>query len=76
MSTDRELARLALSLVEGTVRGDPAADALLADGFADVGEAARAHAYLAGFLLQALADARGETPDASCDFIRRLLAGR
>ncbi|HEY7070398.1 MAG TPA: hypothetical protein VH479_09805 [Acidimicrobiales bacterium] len=74
MSTDRELARLALSLVEGTVRGEPAAAELLADGFADVGEAARAHAYLAGFLLTALADARGEAPEESCRFLRRLLA--
>ena len=55
------------------MRGDVAADELLADGFADVGEAARAHAYLAGFLLTALADARHETPEQSCRFVRRLL---
>jgi len=74
VSTDRELARLALSLVEGTVRGEPAAAELLAEGFADVGEAARAHAYLAGFLLIALADARHEMPEEACQFIRRVLA--
>jgi len=73
VSTDRELARLALSLVEGTVRGEPAAAELLGDGFADVREAARAHAYLAGYLLTALADARHETPGESCRFVRRLL---
>jgi hypothetical protein len=74
MSADRDLARLALSLVEGTLRREVAADDLLAEGFANVGEAARAHAYLAGFLLTALADARHETPDQSCGFVRRLLA--
>jgi hypothetical protein len=63
VSTDRDLARLALNLVEGTVRGEPAAAELLVDGFANVGEAARAHAYLAGFLLTALADARHDTPE-------------
>jgi hypothetical protein len=74
VSTDRDLARLALSLVEGTVRGEPGAEELLAEGFANVGEAARAHAYLAGFLLTALADARHETPAESCQFITRALA--
>ena len=55
------------------MRGELAADDLLAEGFANVGEAARAHAYLAGFLLTALADARHETPEQSCGFVRRLL---
>jgi hypothetical protein len=73
VSTDRDLARLALNLVEGTVRGEAAAAELLAEAFTDVREAARAHAYLAGFLLTALADARYETPEESCRFIRRLL---
>ena len=73
VSTDRDLARLALNLVEGTVRGEPAATELLVDGFANAGEAARAHAYLAGFVLTALADARHETPSESCDYIRQVL---
>jgi hypothetical protein len=73
VSADRDLARLALSLVEGTLRGEVAADDLLAEGFANLGEAARAHAYLAGFLLTALADARHETPEQSCRVVRRLL---
>jgi hypothetical protein len=55
------------------LRGEVAADDLLAEGFANAGEAARAHAYLAGFLLTALADARRETPEESCGFVRRLL---
>ncbi len=55
------------------MRGELAADDLLTEGFANVGEAARAHAYLAGFLLTALADARHETPARSCDFVRHLL---
>jgi hypothetical protein len=74
MSTDRELARLALSLVEGTVRGDPAADDLLAEGFGDLDEAARAHAYLTGFVIEVLAEMRQETPAETCALIRQLLA--
>jgi hypothetical protein len=37
LSTDRDLARVALSLVEVTVRGEPAAAELLAEGFAEAG---------------------------------------
>jgi len=74
MSTDHDLARLALSLVEGTVRGDSAADDLLADGFGDLDEAARAHAYLTGFVVEVLAECRHETPAQTCAFVRRLLA--
>jgi hypothetical protein len=73
VSTDRELARLALSLVAGTVRGDSSADELLAEGFTDEAEAARAHAYLSGFVVQSLATARGETPAQTCAFLRNLL---
>jgi hypothetical protein len=74
VSTDRELARLALSLVEGTIRGDSAADGLLAEGFTDEAEAARAHAYLSGFVIQTLATARGETPSQTCNHLRTLLS--
>lgn len=73
MDTERDLARLALSLVEGTLRGDSAADALLADGFEDQAEAARAHAYLCGFTVEALAEARRESPAETCAFLRRVL---
>ena len=73
MSTNRELARLALSLVEGTVRGDSAADDLLAEGFDDLEDAARAHAYLCGFVLETLAAARRETPSDTCAYLRGLL---
>jgi hypothetical protein len=74
VSTDRELARLALSLVEGTMRGDATADELLAEGFTDSAEAARAHAYLSGFVIQTLATARGETPAQTCGHLRALLS--
>jgi hypothetical protein len=74
VSTDRDLARLALSLVEGTVRGDPAADELLVDGFGDLGEAARAHAYLAGFVVEILAESRQETTAQTCALVRHMLA--
>jgi hypothetical protein len=73
MSTERDLARLALSLVEGTIRSDSAADDLLADGFSDQAEAARAHAYLSGFVIETLAIARGEQPAKTCEYLRGLL---
>jgi hypothetical protein len=52
--------KVALALAEGMARGDSDADALLVTGFNSLDEAARAHAYLSGFLLQLLADARSE----------------
>jgi hypothetical protein len=61
MDPDRRLARVALSLVEGMVRGDPSTDPLLVEAFTGLEEAARAHAYLCGFLLQLLAHERGES---------------
>ena len=71
---DRDLARVALSLVEATVQGDPAADELLAEAFSDVREAARAHAYLAGFLLVLLAECRREPSQVTCARVRELLS--
>jgi hypothetical protein len=57
---DRPPIRVALALAEGVARGDSDADALLVTGFNSLEEAARAHAYLSGFVLQLLADARSE----------------
>ena len=65
MAGDAELARRALALVEGVARGERAAENLLVDAFASVDEAARAHAYLCGFLLQLLAEAHDENPAAA-----------
>jgi hypothetical protein len=73
MSTNADLARVALSLAEGTIGDAVGAEDLLVDAFADVEEAARAHAYLAGFVLVALANCRGETPQEACAYVRRLL---
>ncbi len=70
----RARARVALSLVEGVARGDEAAEDLLVDAFDGLGDAAAAHAYLAGFVLQALADARGEPLARTCSYVRALLA--
>jgi hypothetical protein len=66
-------ARVALALVAGVAAGDRSAEELLVDGFDDLAHAARAHAYLAGFLLQALAASRGESQERSVDWIRSLL---
>jgi hypothetical protein len=74
MRDRRHLARLALGLVEGCVRDDAAADSLLVDAFESVEEAAGAHAYLAGFVLQALAHARAEPVEVTAGYVRRLLA--
>jgi hypothetical protein len=73
MRDRRHLANLALSLVEGTVRNDPAADALLLDAFDSLEEAATAHAYLSGFLIQYLAEARGGGISLTIDAVRALL---
>lgn len=70
---ERQLAELALALVEGVARGDHDADALITTGFDSVETAARAHAYLSGFLLQLLADRRSETPQETAAYVRVVL---
>jgi hypothetical protein len=65
---------MALSLVEGLLRGDPAASGLLVDTFDSVEDAAAAHAYLAGFLLQCLAVRRSEDFTTTVAFVRHLLS--
>jgi hypothetical protein len=62
-----------LSLVEGSANGDEHADALLADALGTHETAARAHAYLSGFLLQLLATERGEPVPATVARVRLLL---
>jgi hypothetical protein len=73
MDSDRAQALLALSLVEGMLRGDVVADSLAIETFDGVEEAARAHAHLAGFLLEVLATERQQTPDAAARHVRSLL---
>lgn len=63
----------ALALVEGTARGEPDAVALHVDAFDSVEEAAGAFAYLGGYLLVALAEARREPPAATATWLRSLL---
>ena len=70
---DAQLAKVALALEEGLARGDTDAEALLTSGFDLVETAARAHAYLAGFLLQLLAEARGEDPTATVVYVQYML---
>ena len=48
-------AQLALRIVEGIAQGIPEADVLIAESFDDPMTAALAYAYLAGFMLEALA---------------------
>lgn len=70
---DREAARLALSLAEGAASNDSRADGLAVDAFDSVEDAAQAHAYLTGFLLQVLANERQETVQASAEHVKGLL---
>ena len=74
MGGNGELARRALALVEGVVRGEQAAENLLVEAFSSVDEAAQAHAYLCGFMLQMLAAAHDESPTAAAARVRDLLS--
>lgn len=67
---DRPSVKVALSLAEGLARGDTDADPLLVTGFDSVEQAARAHAYLSGFLLQLLAHHRSEDIVATVNYVR------
>lgn len=71
---DQPRVLLALALAEGVARGDHAVDDLVIAGFNDLEEAAAAHAYLAGYLLQVLAHVRNEPIPATAGYIRTLLA--
>jgi hypothetical protein len=64
---------VALALARGVARGDTGADDLLVAGFNSVEEAAQAHAYLAGFLLQLLAAARAEEVTATVEYVQAKL---
>ena len=70
---DRPAVKVALGLAEGVARGESEAEDLLVAGFDSVEEAARAHAYLTGYLLQLLADARHEDVPATADYVRNKL---
>ena len=70
---DRPPVKIALALAEGVARGDSDADGLLVAGFDSVEEAARAHAYLAGFLLELLARSRSEDVTATVGYVRTKL---
>jgi hypothetical protein len=50
-----EHAKVALRIVQGIAEGNPDADDLIAAAFDDPTTASIAYAYLAGFLLEALA---------------------
>lgn len=73
MDDRRRLAALALSLIEGSENGDEHADALLADAFGTHETAAKAHAYLSGFILQVLATDRRQSIEEAVARVRRLL---
>jgi len=73
MRERRELAKLALALIEGSLTVGDAADALFVDAFVSLDEAAFAHAYLAGFVIEFLAQQRNERPHETVVEIRRLL---
>jgi hypothetical protein len=73
MRDRRDLAGLALALVEGSLTVGDAADELFVDAFASLEEAVVAHAYLTGFVVQYLAAQRAKTLDQTVDEIRKLL---
>lgn len=70
---DRPPVKVALGLAEGVARGDSDADALLVVGFDSLEQAARAHAYLSGFLLELLAHHRSENIVATMKYVRSVL---
>ncbi len=70
---DSRKALVALALAEGVARSDHSADALIVAGFDSHEEAALAHAYLVGFVIQLLAEERNEGVRATAAYVRRLL---
>jgi hypothetical protein len=76
MDDRRRLASLALSLIKGAENGDEHADALLAEALGTHETAARAHAYLSGFILRVLAAERDESVEQAASRIRQLLVDR
>ena len=73
LGMDLRLAEVALALAAGVARGDESAEALTVGGFDSVEEAARAHAYLNGFLLVLLAKARNEEVESSVRYVKWML---
>ena len=70
---DPQEASLALSIIEGLVQDAPGADDMALDAFDSVEAAALAHAYLAGFLLEMLAEHAGMTPMEAAARVRTRL---
>lgn len=70
---DHRRAMTALALAEGVARDDPTVDQVLVQAFDDMAQAAEAHAYLAGFLLQTLASASSEPIANTATYVRSLL---
>jgi hypothetical protein len=71
MRDRKTLALLALALVEGSLRVGDAVDEMFIDTFESLEEAAFAHAYLAGYVLQFLAVQRAQTVAQTASEIRR-----
>jgi hypothetical protein len=74
MSERTELAKAALSIVDGVTQSAPDAEALITSAFDDPDLAAHSYAYLCGFILQVLGSERfgGSTAMATSE-VRRLL---
>ncbi len=73
MRDRKTLARLALALVEGSLQFGQGADEMFVDTFESLEEAAHAHAYLTGYVLQFLARERGEEVHQTVNAIRSML---
>lgn len=74
MTERSDLARIALTVIEGVSYGDAYAEALITSAFDNPDLAARSFAYLSGFILEVLGSERfsGST-DLAISEVRRLL---
>ena len=74
MASRADHAKVALRIVQGIAQGHPDADDLIAAAFDDATTASVAYAYLAGFLLEALAASEpSHSIEAAASEIRELL---
>jgi hypothetical protein len=70
---DRSAAALALSVVQGLIDDDPAAEQMALEAFDSLEEAATAYAYAVGYLVIELAALQACTPsDVIAELRRRL----
>jgi len=72
---DPKRAELALSVVQGLLHEDAGAERMAIDAFDSLEDAATAYAYLVGFLIEDLADARRTSVAMAIAGVRARLRG-